>query len=731
MPSPFQELGSTGRSQWGSMLMLESDPKLQGLMGVRKYDEIRRTDPTGAAMYQVLSLPIRMVEWSCSPGGTTAGDEQVAEFVWSAFNDMSTSFGDLVSDICLMFPYGWSYFVMVLKRRAGGLGSTKSLYDDGLNGFKKIALRPQHTLHHWEFDEEDGDIKAMWQLTLRGEPERIPLDRSLLFRTSREGDDPEGVSIYRPAIRPYSYKRRLEQVEGIGLYRRWAGFPLVKLPDGASSKIDVEEGVVSDEERAENLVQAIYEDKMMGAYLPESWDLKLGGPEGTIDSTMGETILRKDAEMARAILAQFLLLGLRSVGTQALAETLLESFMMAVEAFLEVIRDELNRYAIPWLLSYNDFPGMTAYPYLQYSSPRKLNLQELGQFIGILAGRGMMHHDMTTEEFLRSLVPGMPTAPPELLQEDVKPPQPSEDIEDEEEGDGSRASEAARSQGSWTGRSGVTGGHFAAKPSAGDRAATYHSLADTSAAALRSILEDWADETGGQISKMGKNTTEPQLRDKLDDLILIGLLLFRERSMVDIGAAFWLGFGKPSGGPETLIALQRETAVADRWMGYAAGGLSRTNPAGKPSLFGDIAGSLEGRIAAILLLLKEGKKDEVIAEVIGAVSAATLGFHRGSLYAGHTWHAIWEGARQRELYDLATGEITALLPIRWVNDPLARHCVQCPIFGADPPGREYPSWDAMLTVTMGIEPGIGTECNGGCRCHLEQPLGPGGAWVWV
>ena len=107
-PSTFRVLGVTGRHQFGSTQYVETDPLLQGINAIRTYDEIRRTDPTGMAMYQVLSLPVRRVTWRCDPGGEkTTADQEAADFVWSCFNDMSTSLADFVSDICLMFAYGW------------------------------------------------------------------------------------------------------------------------------------------------------------------------------------------------------------------------------------------------------------------------------------------------------------------------------------------------------------------------------------------------------------------------------------------------------------------------------------------------------------------------------------------------------------------------------------------------------------------------------------------------
>jgi len=273
------------------------------------------------------------------------------------------------------------------------------------------------------------------------------------------------------------------------------------------------------------------------------------------------------------------------------------------------------------------------------------------------------------------------------------------------------------------------GGGDDIKPPPGQRAAVYHGLADENAEAQRSNLETWTNATAVEVSSLSEETTEAGLRDLLDDLIMVGLLMFRERSMLDIAAAFWLGFGKSSGGPEQLMVLQREVAVADSWLGYDVDGtLRRTNPRGKPTLFGDIAGTLEGRIAAILLLLKQGRRDEAMLEITSGVRGVTNGYSRGAQYSGHVWHAIWEGVEQRERYDEMTGE-GMLQAVRWVLDILARHCKPCPEVGGDPPGREYPSMDAMLVYTGDIKPGVGTDCDGWCRCHLERLVG--GVWVWA
>lgn len=734
MGSAYRELGVSGLPQFGGVVVVEDDPKLTGILGVRKFDKMRRTDPTAAAMYAVLSLPIRRVAWTMKPGGPTASDEAAAEFAQSAFDDCSHTFGDLISDICLMFPYGWSWFDMSMKRRSGG---KRSLFDDGRVGFRKIAYRSPRRLSHWEFEEHSTDIKGMWQVIYPGEVERtnneglvlLPLSRSLLFRTSREGDNPEGLSVYRPAVRPFDFKRRFEQVEGIGLYRRWAGFPMVTLPEGATMRDDVASGEVSDEQRAEELIKAIYEDRQMGSYAPPGWAVDFGGPEGTVDRTMSDTIIRKDAEMTRAILAQWLLLGLKEVGTQALATTLLDTFYLSCDAFLDSIAQELNRYAMSYLFRFNPWPGMTGYPMLHPASTKSVDLGVIGQFISDIGKSKLLSSDLPTENFLRGLVPGMPDATEESVR--LKPSPGSgdddgggdDDRDDDDGGDDDDDDAEERASFILDGRVDFTG------VPARDRPRVYQELAERHAAAQRANLQNFSTGLGAQVMEMGEEATEESMLRFIDDAVLMGLLMFRERSATDIAAAFWLGYGKESGGSEALFALQQEVELADRWMGYGGPGeLIRTNPVGKPSLFGDIAGELEGQIAAILLLLKEGRTEDVWFLVTETVRGATQGYSRGELYAGHIWRATWMGALERARWEELNLGIP-FGPIRWVLDALAQHCPECLLFGDDPPGREYASVQAMYAITGGILPGYGTTCDGRCRCHLECFVN--GVWVWV
>jgi len=653
------------------------DECLSGIVAARQYRKMRREDPTCASMFLALSLPIRLATWQC-----VDDNEEAAEFVWQRFTE-DLSFPDLIADITTFFVYGWSYHGMVLQR-----------LPDGAVGFAKIKQIPQWSLSRWEIDD-DGDIAGLWYFTDKGDA-FCDLGRALLFRTSREGDNPEGESVYRPAVRPFKYKWRLEQTEGLGLFRRWAGFPIVTLPSGASTKLEL--GDSSDEKRAEEIIEKIYKDELMGAVLPAGWSLTMGGPEGAIDTTMSDTIMRKDAEMVRAVLAQFLMMGMRKVGTEALSKTLQETFELSVEAFLGIIADELNKYAVPFLMRFNPQFG-DAMPRLVPGSIKSVDLEAVAPYLKTMYDVGMLSPDMTTENFLRSLVPGMPMA-------DTTSVSDESGGEAEAGGGDDDVSEASFSVGRF---------------SSGDKRHTaFVSAADKSKAKLHRVLEQWANNSAW-LDDLPPDASEPELREKLDDHILAGLLLFREAGMADIIGAYWLGFGGVGGGgTESLVAIENEGRTFDSYIGYDSGMVERVNPAGGGTLFGDIAGDLEGQIYAILLMLKDGRRSGIPQLIHDVVYGATQGFSRADLYAGSTWHSAWAGAVNAHQWGP-----DANVPVMWVLDPFARHSRQCPIFAG-----EYPSMQALLIRTNGILPGQGTDCDGNCRCGLKKKL-PSGGWTWL
>jgi hypothetical protein len=94
-------------------------------------------------------------------------------------------------------------------------------------GWRKFAPRAQESILYWIWDDEGGLQGAVQLAAPDYKTIPISIDRLLLFRTTSLKNNPEGRSILRNCYRPWFFKRRIEEVEGIGIERDLCGIPVL------------------------------------------------------------------------------------------------------------------------------------------------------------------------------------------------------------------------------------------------------------------------------------------------------------------------------------------------------------------------------------------------------------------------------------------------------------------------------------------------------------------------
>lgn len=423
------ELGRTGLKHYSGLLYEEFLPQLQGQKANKIYREMQDNSPViGAVMYAVEST-LRSVDWSVEPATDDSADIEAAEFLESAMHDMSHTWEDFISEILTMLTYGWSYFEVVYKKREGRTTETGrrravgSRYNDNKIGWRKFAPRGQDTLYRWEIDQ-NGGIRGMWQYPwptgaglIYDADERssntiyLPMERSLLFRTTSRRNNPEGRSMLRTAYRPWYFSKRVEEVEAIGLERDLAGMPFAGVPlelleespsPEAAATLQYVKDVVTKTKRdeQEGIVWPLAYDED-GNKLYE-FDLISTGGRRTFDT--GAIIQRYMQQMAMTVLADFILLGHEAVGSFALSSDKTELFAVALGSMLDAIEDTINRHAAPRLLALNGFPVDEKQPMLRHGDIEKPDLQELIQYVSSLAAAGApLFPDLVLENRLREL----------------------------------------------------------------------------------------------------------------------------------------------------------------------------------------------------------------------------------------------------------------------------------------------------------------------------------------
>ena len=416
LPS-LSEIGQTGLKVYSGIVDEEFLRQLKGTRGVKTYQEMSENDATIAAIIAAIDLLVRAVEWTATPVDDSDEALEAAQFADSLFNDMSHTFEDFVSEVLSMLVFGWSYFEIVLKRRLGPDqkdGSRRSKYTDGKIGIRKLAIRSQDTMTRWQM-QDDGGIAGMWQLPeYSGGEVFLPIDRCLLFRTKVFKGNPEGKSILRQAYRAWYMLRTIQNAESIGIERELAGLPVAYIP---AEKMKTT-GTAQDTAfyaMVKKMVRDVKFNEQGGVVLPSNtwpdaegtptsqplvkFDLLSSGGTRSIDTST--VIKRYQQDIARSVLADFMMLGSDGKGSYALSKNKTDLFLRSCETYVERIASVINRFLLPRIWDYNGF-NRDLMPKYTPGAVAPTDLGELGSFIDSLSRAGMpLFPDENLESHLR------------------------------------------------------------------------------------------------------------------------------------------------------------------------------------------------------------------------------------------------------------------------------------------------------------------------------------------
>lgn len=411
---PMIELGVTGIKRSGGYIDEEFLPALRGRKAVRVFREMAANDSMVGALLFAIDKLIREVDWKVIPADQTPEQTKAQKFVEECMEDMSHSWDDFIGEILTMLTYGWSWHEVVYKKRVGPWErdpKRKSKYSDNMIGWRKIPIRAQETLMRWSFDESGG-IRGMIQMAPPSYKQTaIPIEKSLLFRTSIAKGNPEGVSLLRTAYRSWYFKKRLEEFEAIGVERDLAGMPVAKVP---ADFLNAQPGTPQAKTVAafKKMVRGVRRDENEGLVLPTQYDpetkqpmyeFELMSSSGTRQFDTNSIIQRYEQRILMSVLADFILVGHQQVGSYALHTDKTGIFRAALNAITKAIADTLNRHAIPRLFEVNNWK-LDELPKFEPTDIDPPDLNQLAQFISATAGAGMQWFpDPELEKFVRDV----------------------------------------------------------------------------------------------------------------------------------------------------------------------------------------------------------------------------------------------------------------------------------------------------------------------------------------
>mgnify|MGYP006278961833 CR=1 FL=1 len=403
------ELGTSGLRRSGGFITEEFLNALRGRRGLLVYREMADNDPViGSILYAIEKVVLRL-DWRVDPFDDSDAAKELAEFVDGCLEDMSDSWDQTLASILSMLVYGFSFHEIVYKIRGGDVDDPKkkSKYSDGKIGWRKMPIRSQETLNNWMMDV-DGGIQGFRQIDPTGGGFReIPIDKGLLFRTTVNKNNPEGRSLLRNCFRPWYYKRRIEEIEAVGIERDLAGLPVAKVPPEylSSGATAAQQQVLAE---ITTIVQNIKRNEQEGVIFPKMFDennnemfsLELLSSGGSRQFDTDKIIERYDQRISMSVLSDFILLGHEQVGSFALGSQKMDLWTMSVEAIAKSIAEVMNQYAIPRLLKLNGMDTKLT-PYLTYGEVASVDLNELANYVKNLISAGALTPDEKLEAYLR------------------------------------------------------------------------------------------------------------------------------------------------------------------------------------------------------------------------------------------------------------------------------------------------------------------------------------------
>lgn len=393
------EIGAIGLKQSAGEIYEEFIPKLRFPYATKIYQEMADNDPVVGAVMYLAEMLMRKTTWDVEAFSDKKKDKEAAEFLRSCMDDMEESWNDTIIEILSFLTYGFSVHEIVYKRRNG---QDYSLYNDGKIGWKKIPIRSQSSISEWIIDDKGKFIAVEQQPEPTYTRFRIPANKVLLFRTRIARNNPEGKSLLRNAYRPWYYKKRIEEIEAIGIERDLAGLPVI-IPKEGVDVFGADAKAKSYLRAAKNIVSSIRRDKNEGIVLPFGWELKLLSTGGSRQFDTNAIINRYDQRIAMTLLSDLVMMGQNSVGSFALADVKKTLLAAALEAQAQNIADTFNKHAVPKLMKFN-FPNLKGYPKIVVGEIESPDIRELGLYFKNL-GINIMQ-DLELYNFMLSLIDG-------------------------------------------------------------------------------------------------------------------------------------------------------------------------------------------------------------------------------------------------------------------------------------------------------------------------------------
>lgn len=392
-----QTFGAGGVAAWGGYIdSPEKDPRLQGRERYKTFSEcIANTAIVGAGVRYFLNL-IAKVGWRIEPPeGSGSLGKKHAELFEDIIYSMDSPWHRVVRRSAMHRFYGFSVQEWTAKRRK-----------DGVVGLLDIEVRPQVTIERWDLDWT-GKVLGVIQRSPQTQLEiYIPRQKLVYMVDDALNDSPEGLGILRHVVSTCKAIQRFELLEAYGFETDLRGVPI-----GTAPLSEMKEAGVSDADRNKLLQpmkdflekhirspelsmlldSATYKslDQAASPSAIKKWTIDVIRSESTALEPNAAAINRKNAEVARVLGVEHLLLGADSQGSLALARDKSHNLALIADSTLREIAETYETDIVGPIWTLNGWPDETK-PTMKPEQVRFRDIQQITAALRDMATAGAL-----------------------------------------------------------------------------------------------------------------------------------------------------------------------------------------------------------------------------------------------------------------------------------------------------------------------------------------------------
>lgn len=400
------EMGVSGAKMFGGIPTDEIKAELNFPTNLKTYKQMLLHPAVNASISLYKSMLTKATFRVLPAKNPTAKEKKQALIIEQMLGDMEIPLEDVIASSLTSLDFGFAPLEKVLRLRTTEEGS---MYNDGLIGIKKLALRHQESITNFVFDDDGNDVIGMKQnLANVNDPfgrysKRstttviMPREKFLLFTVGQNKTNPYGTSPLRNVYLPWKYLQAIEELEASGVAKDLQGVPLLTLPAAYLSS------EASPEQKKallgfQNILRNLQQNSQAGVMLPSDvdpetkqklFDLELMSTVGqkSFDTTKIKEYYRTMIFIGLA--ADILLMGNTQTGSFALGAIKNSLTGTTVESYLKGIVRVFNEDLIKHLYVLNGW-DVTRICKLDYEGFESEDLETYSKFVQRVASVGYM-----------------------------------------------------------------------------------------------------------------------------------------------------------------------------------------------------------------------------------------------------------------------------------------------------------------------------------------------------